>query len=42
MVSRIASGERAANYQIAKSLLEVFGYDIIVASIDWGKTSYAS
>ena len=40
-VSRIASGQAAASYRIAKELLEVFGYDTVVAAIDWGRTSYA-
>ena len=41
MISRIASGERAANYRMAKALLEVFGYDAVVAAIDWRRTRYA-
>jgi len=42
MISKIASGERSANCQIARALLEVFGYAVIVAAIDWGRTRYAS
>ena len=38
----IMYGKRAANYEIAKALLEVFGYDAVVAAIDWGRTNYAS
>jgi DNA-binding XRE family transcriptional regulator len=37
----IMHGKRAANYRIAKSILEVFGYDAVVNAIDWGRTSYA-
>ena len=40
-LSRIVNGEQAANYRIARELLEVFGYDTVVQSIDWGRTSYA-
>jgi len=38
---RAASGERAANYRMAKALLEIFGYDAVVAAIDWRRTRYA-
>jgi ribosome-binding protein aMBF1 (putative translation factor) len=38
---QIASGERAANYRVAKELLQVLGYDATVAAIDWGRTRYA-
>jgi len=37
----IVLGIQAANYLIAKALLEVLGYDAVVAAIDWGRTEYA-
>ncbi len=40
-VSRIANGQAAANRKMAAELLAVFGYDAIVAAIDWGRTNYA-
>lgn len=41
VLNKIANGQAAANYRIAKELLLVFGYDKIVQAIDWGRTSYA-
>jgi len=40
-VSHIWNGDAAATYRIAKGLLEVFGYDAVMAAIDWGRTKYA-
>jgi len=41
-LKEILNGTRAADYEIAKGFLEVFGYDFIVEAIDWRKTKYAS
>jgi plasmid maintenance system antidote protein VapI len=41
-VSRIANGQAAANCRVARELLRVFGYDAVIAAIDWGRTKYAS
>lgn len=41
-LKEILSGKRAADYETAKGLLEVFGYDLIVEAIDWRLTKYES
>jgi hypothetical protein len=38
---KIINGERAANCRVARELLQVLGYDAVVAAIDWRRTSYA-
>lgn len=38
---KIVLGLQAANYLIAKALLEVLGYDAVVDAIDWARTDYA-
>lgn len=40
-LKEILNGRRPADYEIAKGLLEVFGYDLIVEAIDWRLTKYA-
>jgi hypothetical protein len=38
---KILNGERAASYGIAKGFLEVLGYALVVAAINWRLTRYA-
>ena len=41
VLAQILSGERAASYEIAKGFLEVLGYALVNAAINWRLTKYA-
>ena len=38
---RILNGKQAASYEIAKGLLEVLGYALVAAAINWRHTKNA-
>jgi len=41
VLAQILSGERAAGYAVAKGFLEVLGYALVTAAINWRLTRYA-
>jgi len=40
-LTEILNGERAASYEIAKGFLEILGYALVAAAINWRLTKYA-